>query len=926
MLEFLFGKSNKDHPNNEVKRTKHSIFWIPFLTLYKYFFWNYENIYFLFLSLFQLSTLYFLPKDWSPTGPYSTAIPLGVCIIAEIITHMISWYNDWITDYKENNREYECLDNQYKLIKKKNKDIYPGDIIHLEKEDICPVDGILIDTTNNEKYSKISLALLTGESNINYVIKPAKLFKLHDYKDYKIIISNYHQNNFNNIEGKITNGQQEYQLQGENFIIGGSIIKSDDVYLWVVGCGKNKKSYLKKKVKNDRNKNRIDTFVGNYMIIVNAVLLLILILITTTIKLINNFSYRNIIFYIIQNWILFNGIIPFSVKIFLLLARNLQSLIHNYYHKNITVNNSLLIDDIAKINKILTDKTGTLTKNELEFSKVLEVWKNDIIDVESYQKNYYDIDLNFHKCIGLCIHQTEDNFSTPEDKTLRYRYQYLNNRINQTSQIITLTINNNNYDYKYVEIGGLDFTFERRLSSKIVKDVNTGEYYIYCKGALDIIGKKITPDYKDELKRLDQYISQKHPELRLLACGFRMINKNEVETALHESTNKSQMVSLLENNLHLLGILGIRDNLQDGVKETITHFNQYGLYSCLLTGDRKITALAIAKEAGIVGHEKTICDFTPEMLDKDITDIHSKTILFSGAFFDTISKDVKHSEAFYDKLALSKNFIGYNLIPEHKKKLTNILENKNVKTLTVGDGFNDIGMFHTSSVSVGIKGHSFVESNADFSIKEFRLLKQLLNISINQYNKNAQLINLTFLRASAIIMSIFTYCLIHYQQTVSLFNGFVIQAFNFAWTIFGVGYYTLKQNYKQNYKQNGNQDYYQNKYLVLTSYQNTSIWNGSGVIFGIVLTLMNHYWFSESKYFGDLCGLVLVCILNSKLVLNNDFDSIGLGMSMMGIINFMGYMFLTGSLYDVLSALITTSKYYWLSLIGLYFGINLFIF
>ncbi|ARF11485.1 magnesium-transporting ATPase [Klosneuvirus KNV1] len=922
MLEVLFGISNTNFSNNEVKRTKHSIFWIPLLTIYKYFFWNYENIYFLFLSLFQLSTLYFLPKEWSPTGPYSTAIPLGICILAEIITHMITWYNDWITDYKENNKEYECLDHSYQLIKKKNRNIYPGDIIHLEKEDICPIDGILIDTTNNEKYSKISLALLTGESNINYVIKPAKLFKLQDYKDYKINISNYHQNNFNNIEGKLLNGKEEHNIQGENFVVGGSIIKSDDIYLWVIGCGRDKKSYLKKSVKNDRKKNRIDTFVGNYMINVNAILLLLLILITTTIKLVNSFSFGNIIFYMIQNWILFNGIMPFSVKIFLLLARNLQTGIHNYYHKSITINNSLLIDDIGKINKILTDKTGTLTKNELEFSKLLESWKNDIIDVETYQQNYYDIDLNFHKCIGLCIHQTEENYSTPEDKTLRYRYQYLNNRINQTSQIITLTINNNNYDYKYIEIGGLDFTFERRLSSKIVKDISTDSYYIYCKGAMDVIGKKIKTDYKTELKRLDQMVSQKYPELRLLACAFRKIDKNELDMALHESTNKSQIVTLLENDLHLLGIIGIKDNLQEGVKETIEQFNHYGLFSCLLTGDRKITALAIAKEAGIIDHENTICDFTQEMLDKDITNLHKKTILFGGALFDIVSQNVKYSESFYDKLALSRNFIGYNLIPEHKKKLTNILENKNIKTLTVGDGFNDIGMFHTSSMSIAIKGNGFVESNADFTIKEFKQLKHLFDMSLKYYSKNAQLVNLTFLRASAVIMSIMTYSLIYYNQTTSLFNGFVIQAFNFAWTILGVGYYTLKQRNLPHQ----DQDYYQNKHLVLTNYKNTSIWNGAGIIFGIVLTLMNYYWFRESKYFGDICGLMLVMILNGKLILNNKLDLWGIGLSLMGIVNFMGYMMYMGSLYDVIITLLTTSKYYWLGVFGMYFGINLFIF
>ena len=89
------------------------------------------------------------------------------------------------------------------------------------------------------------------------------------------------------------------------------------------------------------------------MMNINALLLLALIFILTSIKLINDFSFNNIIFYIIQNWILFNGIIPFSIKIFLILSRHMQMIVHNYNNKIITVNSSLQIDDIGKINKIL---------------------------------------------------------------------------------------------------------------------------------------------------------------------------------------------------------------------------------------------------------------------------------------------------------------------------------------------------------------------------------------------------------------------------------------------------------------------------------------------------------------------------------------------------------------------------------------------
>src|SRR3990172_8461536 len=132
-MELYYSIPNTKYSNNEIRRIKYNIFWVPFIAIIKYFFWNYENIYFLFLSLFQLSTLYFLPAEWSPTGPYSTAVPFLICIFAEIITGMISWCNDWLIDHRENNQYYEYLTENCKLRKIKNKDIYPGMILHLIK-------------------------------------------------------------------------------------------------------------------------------------------------------------------------------------------------------------------------------------------------------------------------------------------------------------------------------------------------------------------------------------------------------------------------------------------------------------------------------------------------------------------------------------------------------------------------------------------------------------------------------------------------------------------------------------------------------------------------------------------------------------------------------------------------------------------------
>lgn len=900
MEKLHFAEPNKLYSNNEIKRTKQYLFSVPFTTIFRYFFWNYENIYFLILSIFQLLTGRILPKEWSPTGPYSTAVPLLICILIEISSNIVRWLREWFLDKMDNSKSYNLVTKDGTLIQNWNKLLYPGVIINLKKDDVCPVDGILIDTTNNEKYSKISLALLTGESNIHYIVKPNKLFKLINYKDSYLTINNNFQTDFKNFEGSITKKDGiTSKVSGESFIVAGSIIKSNDVYIWITGCGKDKKSYFKNNIKNDRKKSRIDNFIGRFMMDFNAYLLLFLVFGISTLKsffiTINSVSISSFIFYCVQNWILFNGVIPFSVKIFILLSRSLQSFIINRNENNITIMTPLLIDDLGKVNKILTDKTGTLTKNELEFSKIIQTYSNIILDVETFNKikNYKDINSELHKCLGLCVHFSEGDYSTPEDRTISSRYHYLCNSLKQDGDHVVLNINGEKFNFNYIEIGGLDFTFERRLSSKIVKDQNNN-YFIYCKGAIDSIGIRLKHEFKNELKRIEEIISKTNPDLRLLACGFREIDPDEFLKISSSSNNKSQLVKNLENNLQLLGILGIKDNLQEGVKDTILKLKNYGLNCCMLTGDRKMTALAVAKEAGIIDNEDDIVDMTIDPSLTCIPRITTKTLLFNGNFIDHIIKNSTTSELSFELLQKCKNFIGSDLIPEHKKKITNILESRNTLTMTIGDGFNDIGMFNVSSVSVSIKGNSNVESNSDFSISEFKYLSDLFNISIDTYYRNSFLTNFIFYRCVSVVFSLVTFTLINYNKiTTSLFGGFVLQAFNFAWTAPGTLYYVLKNNYKQIKYNKG--DYYKSKLLTLVCDEYTTLWNIEGLVFGLSNLIITYYWFGNSLYFEDIVAFFLILGLNIKIILKNRFDLLGIILTLTGVTNFLFYLWFKGS-------------------------------
>jgi P-type Ca2+ transporter type 2C len=67
-----------------------------------------------------------------------------------------------------------------------------------------------------------------------------------------------------------------------------------------------------------------------------------------------------------------------------------------------------------------------------------------------------------------------------------------------------------------------------------------------------------------------------------------------------ETKTVSEEWNEVENNLVVLALVGIRNPLRDGIAEAVRQYNEGGVRVRMVTGDNKITAIAIAKEASIL--------------------------------------------------------------------------------------------------------------------------------------------------------------------------------------------------------------------------------------------------------------------------------------------------------------------------------------
>ena len=158
--------------------------------------------------------------------------------------------------------------------------------------------------------------------------------------------------------------------------------------------------------------------------------------------------------------------------------------------------------------------------------------------------------------------------------------------------------NKKEYKYRIINIRDLEFSSERKRSSVVVQELATNKYYIYSKGAISKISSLVKIDDKINIDLNDRIIIQEHPELRVLGCCFK-----EIFFPINISENDFiKNYKELESDLNYLGIIGLRDSLQEGISETVKFLESKNKFIGVCTGDRKETALAITRDCSIVSN------------------------------------------------------------------------------------------------------------------------------------------------------------------------------------------------------------------------------------------------------------------------------------------------------------------------------------
>lgn len=333
------------------------------------------------------------------------------------------------------------------------------------------------------------------------------------------------------------------------------------------------------------------------------------------------------------------------------------------------------VETLGSVNIICSDKTGTLTINKMTVKKYYvngQIYNLKSIDIKNKETNLLTYGMI------LCNDATSKDGVQTGDPT-EVALIDVGNKIN---------IFKDDLNKEFKRVNEIPFDSDRKLMTTVNSYEN--KYYVFTKGAIDSILKisnKILingeiKDFADKEKSetLNASNLMSDDALRVLALAYKPIDNEHVP------------IDELENDLIFVGLMGMIDPPREEVKGSIELSKKAGIRTIMITGDHKNTAVAIAKELGIVE------DISQAMSGSEIDS-------YSEEEFTKIVNDFK---------------VFARVSPEHKVKIVKAFKSYgNIVSMT-GDGVNDAPSLKAADIGIamGITGTDVAKGAADMVLTD----------------------------------------------------------------------------------------------------------------------------------------------------------------------------------------------------------------
>lgn len=361
---------------------------------------------------------------------------------------------------------------------------------------------------------------------------------------------------------------------------------------------------------------------------------------------------------------------------------------------NAIIRRMLGVETLGSTTVICTDKTGTLTRNEMTVRKIILPGREIYVTGKGYEpigellSDNSPVDLVNEKGLELLLKAAAlSNNAALEEAGKEWK------GIGDPTEVALLVaaakagIWKGKLEDEMPRLQEMIFTSERKMMSTVHSTQEEG--VVFTKGAPEVVldrcmyihsssgVREFTGQDRKEISEINHTLAQE--TYRVLALAYSPIHGTSEE---------------LENNMTFLGLAAMIDPPREEAKRAIETCHKAGIKVIMITGDNQETAKAIAREIGL-------SDGTVSL--EGITDEKIRGILADGAITGRELDDLSDKE-FSD--VVEKVSIYARARPEQKLRIIRSLQDRGHVVAMTGDGVNDAPALRKADIGIamGIKG------------------------------------------------------------------------------------------------------------------------------------------------------------------------------------------------------------------------------
>ncbi|EMD34906.1 aminophospholipid-transporting P-type ATPase [Gelatoporia subvermispora B] len=822
-------------PPNIVRNQKYNAFTflpIVFYEQFKFFF----NLYFLLVALSQ-----FVPA--LKIGFIATYIaPLAFVLF-------VTMGKEAYDDYKRHQRDREANSARYLILEPPptgetddgphtrsvpSSALRVGDLVVLEKNQRVPADCVLLRTSDAAGTCFIRTDQLDGETDWKLRVAVPACQKLASDRELLELDAEIYGESFFDIHtfiGTFTINSPNSASANDNVLWSNTVLAAGSAVAFIIYTGSETRAVM--------NTSHPETKVGLLDLEINRlakILCAVTFALSFVLVALNGFRGQWYI-YIFRFLILFSSIIPISLRVNLDMGKTV------YAHHIMTdseipdtiVRTSTLPEELGRIEYLLSDKTGTLTQNEMEMKKLhmgTVSYGFDSMDEVAHQlamafahlggstatgvqlatrgrrdmsSRVHDVVLSLALCHNVTPVVNDDGSvtyqaSSPDEVAI----------VKWTSSVgLTLTFRDRTrielqtpagttIAFEVLEL--FPFTSESKRMGIVVRDLQSGEITFLQKGA-DVVMARLVQrnDWLEE-----ECANMAREGLRTLVAARRRLSdqayahfKEEHHQASIKLEGRNEamaavVAAFLERDLELLGLTGVEDKLQDEVKSTIELLRNAGIKIWMLTGDKIETATCIAISTKLVARNQYIHQVAKLKTSDEVRDqlefLQNKLdccLVIDGESLQLCLNLFKNE--FIEIATKLSAVVACRCSPTQKADVARLIRKHTKKRVCcIGDGGNDVSMIQAADVGVGIVGKEGKQASlaADFSVTQFSFLtKLLLWHGRNSYRRSAKLAQFVIHRGLIISVMQAVFSAIFYFAPIALYQGWLMVGYATVYTM-----------------------------------------------------------------------------------------------------------------------------------------------